>query len=190
MPQFRTEPLCTATWNAFAELVERHNGVWGSCWCVEFHEHGNLRGPHRRELKHRKVREGTTHASLVFAGERCVGWCQFGTPAELPRIKHLKVYSQGVDRLPDWRITCFFVDKEFRGQGVASAALSGALNLMAEMGGGVVESYPEDVEGRTVSASFLHNSRLSMFESQGFSRVRRLGKNHWVVAKHLPRAAQ
>jgi hypothetical protein len=34
-----------------------------------------------------------------------------------------------------------------------------------------------------VSAAFLYNSRLSMFERQGFARVRQLGKNHWVVAQ-------
>lgn len=136
------------------------------------------------------MHEGTTHAALVFDDDRCVGWCQFGSPSELPRIKHLRVYAEGATSSPDWRITCFFVDKDHRGQGVASTALAGALALIEQMGGGLVESYPEDVEGRTVSASFLHNSRLSMFESQGFARVRRLGKNHWVVAKTIPNGSQ
>ena len=49
--------------------------------------------------------------------------------------------------------------------------------------GGTVESYPEGVDGRSVSASFLHNATLSTFEHQGFERTRRLGKNHWVVTK-------
>jgi len=62
-------------------------------------------------------------------------------------------------------------------------ALAGALELIAAKGGGVVESYPEDVDGRTVSTSFLYNSRLSMFERQGFQRAARLGKNHWVVSR-------
>lgn len=85
--------------------------------------------------------------------------------------------------LPDWRITCFFVDKDYRGKGVASVALAGALQEISRLGGGTVESYPESVANRSVSASFLYNSRLSMFEGQGFERVRQLGKNHWVVAK-------
>ncbi len=92
---------------------------------------------------------------------------------------------EGMDKQPDWRITCFFVDKEYRGQGVASAALAAALEQISRLGGGVVESYPEDVGDRKVSASFLHNSRLVMFEKQGFNRMRRLGKNHWVVARRV-----
>lgn len=86
-------------------------------------------------------------------------------------------------KLPDWRITCFFVDRAYRGQGVAAAALEGALREIDRLGGGTVESYAEGVEGRSVSASFLYNGTIGMFERQGFERTRRLGKNHWVVTK-------
>ena len=87
--------------------------------------------------------------------------------------------------LPDWRITCFFVDKAYRGRGVASVALEGALQEIARLGGGTVESYPEEVEGRSVAASFLHNGTVPMFERRGFERIRRLGKRRWVVTKVL-----
>jgi len=48
-----------------------------------------------------------------------------------------------------------------------------------------VESYPEDVEDRPVSGSFLYNSTVTIFERLGFQRTRRLGKNHWVVSMVL-----
>jgi len=190
MPTFATKPLSPSTWHDFAALVERHNGVWGGCWCLEFHPEGKERGPNRREKKELRVRHGVAHAALVYDGATCVGWCQFGTPEELPRIKHLRVYNEEVVAPPDWRVTCFFVDKEYRGQGVSAVALAGALEEIARLGGGNVESYPEDVTDRKVSASFLYNSRLSMFEGQGFERVRRLGKNHWVVAKAVRAVAE
>src|SRR5258708_27010145 len=183
MTDFTVKSLAPSTWPDFAALVERHNGVWGGCWCLEFHPEGKERGAHRRKAKEQRVRESTAHAALVYDGATCVGWCQFGAPEELPRMKHLRVYSEGKATPPQWRITCFFVDKEHRGKGVSSIALAGALAEIALLGGGSVESYPEDVADRTVSASFLYNSRLAMFERQGFKRVRRLGKNHWVVTK-------
>jgi GNAT superfamily N-acetyltransferase len=179
---FVIKPLSPATWPGFAALVERHGGIWGGCWCLEFHPEGKERSPRRRDLKECRVRQGTAHAALVYDGSCCVGWCQFGSPEELPRIKHQRDYREGLHALPDWRITCFFVDKAWRGRGVAAAALAGALQQISRLGGGTVESYPEDVSGRRVSASFQYNSRLSMFEAQGFRRVRRLGKHHWVVA--------
>lgn len=182
---FAIKPLSNATWPAYEALVERHGGVWGGCWCMEFHPDGKERGPHRKGRKECRVRDGTAHAALVFDSERCVGWCQFGSPEELPRIKHRRAYELADTSRPDWRITCFFVDKEYRGRGVSSIALAGALTLIAECGGGTVESYPEDVEGRSVSASFLHNGRLAMFEHQGFRRVAQIGKNHWVVSRSV-----
>jgi len=186
MSGFNVKALSESPWPDFATLVERHNGVWGGCWCLEFHPDGKERGAHRREAKEQRVRQGTAHAALVYDGAACVGWCQFGAPEELPRIKHLRVYMEGATTPPEWRITCFFVDKNYRGKGVSSAALAGALEQIALLGGGTVESYPEDVDGRPVLGSLLYNSRLGMFERQGFERTRRLGKNHWVVTRIVP----
>ncbi|MFF4019714.1 GNAT family N-acetyltransferase [Streptomyces sp. NPDC001843] len=119
----------------------------------------------------------------MYDGETCVGWCQFGPTGELPRIKHRRAYLQGDPELPDWRITCFFVHRGHRRKGVAAVALEGALGEIARLGGGSVESYPEDADGRSVSASFLYNGTLALFESRGFARTRRLGKHHWVVSR-------
>ena len=119
----------------------------------------------------------------MFDGAECVGWCQFGSPGELPRIKHRRAYEAGLGDLPDWRITCFFADRAKRRSGIAAAALAGALQEIARLGGGTVESYPEDTAGQSVSSSFLYNGTLALFESQGFERTRRLGKHHWVVAR-------
>jgi GNAT superfamily N-acetyltransferase len=186
VPDFQVRPLDATTWPDFAGLVERHNGVWGGCWCLGFHEEG-ANGVHspeeRRGLKKARVKAGRAHAALVYDGPTCVGWCQFGPTAELPRIKHLRVYSQGLSALPDWRITCFFVDSKYRRKGVSAAALNGALVEIARFGGGKVESYPQEIEDRPVSSSFLNNGTLAMFERSGFTRIRRLGKNHWVVEK-------
>jgi GNAT superfamily N-acetyltransferase len=151
-----------------------------------FHEEGVGRGhtvEGNRAAKQQRVREGRAHAALVYDGETCVGWCQFGPTDELPRIKHKRAYLEGLEALPDWRITCFFVDSKCRRKGVAAAALAGALEQIAQLGGGTVESYPEDSEGRKVSGSFLHNGTLAMFESQGFERSRRIGKHRWVVTR-------
>jgi ribosomal protein S18 acetylase RimI-like enzyme len=182
----RARALDETTWPDFAALVERHNGVWGGCWCMAFHAEGVGRtktAAQNRLEKEYRVTEGRAHAALVYDGPTCVGWCQFGPTDELPRIKRRRAYLDGLGALPDWRITCFFVDSKCRRKGVASTALEGALHEIAQRGGGTVESYPEDTAARKVSSSFLHNGTLAMFESHGFERTRRLGKHHWVVTK-------
>jgi GNAT superfamily N-acetyltransferase len=189
MTGFGVRPLDASTWPDFARLVESHNGVWGGCWCMGFHAEGVGRtktAAQNRSEKERRVREGRAHAALVYDGPACVGWCQFGPTDELPRIKHRCAYLDGLGALPDWRITCFFVDRSHRRSGVASAGLGGALQEIARVGGGTVESFPEAVDGRSVSSSFLHNGTVSLFESHGFERARRLGKHRWLVTKVAP----
>ncbi|HEY6627509.1 MAG TPA: GNAT family N-acetyltransferase [Acidimicrobiia bacterium] len=185
MAGYQVKPLDKETWPDFASLVERHNGVWGGCWCLEFHPEGSQKGVDRRALKEQRVNENRAHAALVFDGDLCIGWCQFGSPDELPRIKFGRAYGEAAAEPPEWRITCFFVDKAYRHKGVAAAALKGALSEIARLGGGTVESSPDDVEGRKVSNSFLYNANLAMFEKQGFERTRQLGKNSWLVTKEV-----
>ncbi len=179
---YNVRRLDELTWPAFAALVEHNNGIFGGCWCMGFHPEGvgkDTTAELNRARKLARVRAGTAHAALVFRGEDCLGWCQFGSPAELPRIKSRAAYEKGRTALPDWRIGCCYVGKGHRRQGVASAALAGALDLIAALGGGTVEGYPE-VAG-VVPAGFLFNGALSSYEQLGFTRNRKIGKHRWVV---------
>jgi GNAT superfamily N-acetyltransferase len=186
VPSYDVKPLDESTWPDFADLVERNGGVWGGCWCMGFHPEAFGSSPEEsRDRKLARVRTGDAHAALVYDGHTCVGWCQFGSSTELTRLKNRKAYEQGLTDLPDWRITCFYVDKTRRRQGVSDAALAGALDLIARHGGGTVESYPEDTEARKVSSSFLHNGTVGMFERHGFTRDRRIGKDRWVVRNRV-----
>jgi GNAT superfamily N-acetyltransferase len=184
MIDYRTKPLDTTTWPDFARLVEANNGVWGGCWCMWYHTKDEAASPElKRKAKECLVREGRAHASLVFDGTDCVGWCQFGSPQELPRIHNERAYLATNPTLPDWRITCFFSGKGYRGKGVASAALKGAIDQIKNLGGGRIEGYPEDIAGRKASPAFLFNGALSMFERHGFKRSLLIGKHKWVVTR-------
>lgn len=181
-PTYTVKALDQSTWPAFAALVERNNGIFGGCWCIGFHPEGTQAGAAaHRAAKQQRVREGRAHAALVFDGDDCVGWCQFGAPDEVPRIKSRKAYEAGLRNPPDWRIACCYVGKGRRRQGVATAALAGALDLIAAAGGGTVEGYPEDAG--SVPAGFLFNGALSTYEKLGFIRERMIGKHRWVVTR-------
>ncbi len=184
-------PLTTETWDAFADLAERHNGVWGGCWCTWFHTthaEKTFTADGNRALKERLVREGRAHAALVFDEERAVAWCEYGTPDELPNINHRKEYEAGLVEPADYRITCFFVDKTCRRKGLSEAALHGALGLIAQAGGGRVEAYPQDTQGKKINASLLYSCTRSLFEQAGFTYERPKGKNHCVMSTTVPPA--
>jgi hypothetical protein len=181
------KPLDEETWPAFARLVEDNNGVWGGCWCMGFHVklgEGRTAAQNRAE-KEQLVREGRTHNALVLDGDRCLGWCQFGSPEELPEVKSRRRYEKELTELPDWRVTCFFTGKGLRGRGVADVALGGALDQIAGLGGGVVEGYPEETDDRKVSGSFLHTGPMAAFERHGFTRTRPISPHRWVVTRSV-----
>jgi hypothetical protein len=186
---YTTRPLSTDTWGDFARLVEANNGVWGGCWCMGFHPEGVGKGhtpSQNREAKHEHVRKGTVHQVLVYDGDECVGWCQYGSPAELPNIKNRKAYEKESTGLPDWRIGCIFTGSGHRGEGVARAAVTGALAAIKEAGGGIVEAYPEQVEGRAPQrGSYLHTGPENLFEEFGFERDRRIAKWRWVMRRRV-----
>ena len=186
MGEYEIRALDASTWDAFARLAEKHNGMgFGGCWCTWFHSRvGRPEGEKGRPWKERLVREGDAHAALVFDGDAAVAWCQYGSPDELPNIHHRKEYeATRTDEPPDYRITCIFVDRDYRRKGVAGVALRGALDLIAKAGGGVVEGYPQDTQGKKISASFLYNTTRSLYEQTGFSYDRPKGKNHCVMRR-------
>jgi GNAT superfamily N-acetyltransferase len=193
---FVVKPLDASTWSEYAALIERSGGLFGGCWCTWFHLHPDP--PERvelgnREFKKRLVEAGLTHAALVFDGNQAVAWAQFGAVAELPNIHHRKQWEAETEQFPDYRITCVFVDKRSRGKGLAAVAVRGALWLIAQQGGGLVEAYPHDLAdkkkaGKKTSASFLYNSTRTMYEREGFAYLRPKGQGNCVMSKHVPAA--
>ena len=184
-------PLTSRTWSLFDDLVLRHNGIFGGCWCIWFHPDSDERGQGaegNRALKRRLVQDGVAHAALVVHGDEAIAWAEYGTPAELPNIHHRKQYEAETDVVPDYRVTCIFVDKRYRRKGLAETALRGALDLVARSGGGVVEGYPHFPPEKKTSSSFLYNATTTMYERCGFELVRPKGLRNSVMRRTVPAA--
>lgn len=188
MARFLVRELGLETWSDFVRIMEKHNGVWGGCWCVAYHvkpDESNRTAASRRKYKERLVRANRSHAALVYDGPDVVGWCQFGSPAELPaRMGGFRKLGQAE---PDWRITCFFVDRDRRRQGIAETALAGALRIIAAKGGGTIDGYPIATRGKPYSSSFLFGGTESMFAEVGFRPLGSLGTSKRVMRRVVRR---
>ncbi|KGM10828.1 hypothetical protein N868_13570 [Cellulomonas carbonis T26] len=61
--EYSVRLLDASTWDVFAELVERNNGIFGGCWCLGWHPEGRERGISRREVKEeRRASRGSRSA--------------------------------------------------------------------------------------------------------------------------------
>ena len=136
--------------------------------------------------------DGAAHAALIVRqgadGEEAIAWAQYGSPDELPNLHHRKQYLEDLTEAgesePDFRITCIFVDKRFRGHGVVTTALHGALDQIAQAGGGIVEGYPHIPRtDKPTSSSFFYNGTRSVYERAGFEFVRAKGLRNTVMRR-------
>ena len=144
-----------------------------------------------------RAARGTGRSSNVWwpTGSRTRRWSTTATgpshgrstaPEELPDIQHRKEYLATSERLPDYRITCILVERGLRGQGLAATALRGAVELIAQAGGGLVEGYPHDTGGvRKKNSSFLYNGTRTMYEREGFTYDRPKGQGNCVMVREV-----
>jgi GNAT superfamily N-acetyltransferase len=189
---FTVKELSSSTWQDFEKLAMKQ----GHCWCMYYQRprpvHGEFstaeRGRMNKKAKEILVRQGRSHAALVYDGGIPVGWCQYGPREELPRIDAGRNYKK-LESLPAdkklWRITCFFVDKEYRGRGVARTALKGALESIKKQGGGTVEAYPVVSKNLSKVAEWMWFGSPSMFRREGFKPVAPLGTSYHLMRRTI-----
>src|SRR2546427_5059196 len=168
----------------------------GYCWCMYYQRPRpvgrNLSNVERKAKNRRDKaalgRASRSHAILVYDGEKTVGWCQYGVKDELPRIdagRNYRKVAPPVEAEKLWRITCFFVDKDYRGKGVAKLALKAALDSIKKQGGGVVEAYPVVSEKMAAVAEWRWFGTPSMFRREHFRTVAPLGSSGVLMRKTI-----
>jgi len=185
--EYTVSELSFENFSDFERLAQKQGG----CWCMHYQREKPLRvhGDEWKRINQKDkkalVKKGKSHAIIVYAGERPVGWCQYGPKEELPRIDagrgYKKIGPPETDRKL-WRITCFFTDREFRGKGVSKIALRAALASIRKQGGGIVESYPVVSKKMAAVAEWRWFGTPSMFEREGFKQVGPLG-NTWILMR-------
>ena len=98
--------------------------------------------PIQRRAKNKRdkkslVDQDRSHGVLLYDRGNPIGWCAYGLKQEFPRIDDGRNYKRlGSLDEPEklWRITCFFVDRNYRKKGVAKVALDAALDSIRARG--------------------------------------------------------
>ncbi len=189
---YRISELSLETYRDFEQLAMKQGG----CWCMHYQRTKPLprnvpteqREKINRTDKKKLVKQGQSHAILVYSGKTPVGWCQYGIEEELPRIDAGRGYKKIGPPNSDeklWRITCFFVDKDYRGKGVAKFALKSALESIKKQGGGIVEAYPVVSKKMAAVAEWRWFGTPSMFWREGFKKVAPLGTSGVLMRKTI-----
>ena len=169
--KLEVRPLTLDLWPAFKDLFGE-NGACNGCWCMYWRI-----GPAYRKRPQEAnkaalraiVRQGPPPGLLAFDGDLAVGWCQLTPRDALPWLDRTWRF-QRVDHLPVWSLSCLYVRKGYRRQGITSALVRAALKAAKAAGAPAVEAYPLDA-ALTPSAS--STGYASTFARFGFRVVAR-----------------
>jgi GNAT superfamily N-acetyltransferase len=121
---------------------------------------------------HELVKREPPIGLLAFDGDLAVGWCQLTPRADLPWLDRAWRVKR-VDDLLVWSLSCFYIRKGYRKQGVTSALIDAALDTARRAGAPALEAYPLDAK---LTPSTSSTGYVSTFLKAGFK----------VVARHVP----
>ena len=172
-----TRPLTPDLWPAFEDLFGK-SGASNGCWCMYWRIGSAYRQAAPGEDRYQRnraafkavVKRGPPPGLLAFDGVVAVGWCQLTPRGALPWLERRATRTWKAGAAPAWAISCFYIRKGYRRQGVTVALIEAALDLARKAGAPALEAYPLDAR-ETTSTSFT--GYASTFARAGFKTVGR-----------------
>lgn len=161
------------------ERLAGERGFTSGCWCmwwrVTSQEFSERHGDGLREDLKTLVAQGDEPGLVAYSGDVPIGWVALAPRDAYPRLNRSPKLKP-VDDQPVWSISCFYIDRHYRRQGVAGKLLQAAVDYARAHGAQAVEAYPIDTSTRTSRAGAeLYTGTLPMFEQAGFREVARRG---------------
>jgi GNAT superfamily N-acetyltransferase len=168
-------PLSPKRWKDF-EMLFGSNGACAGCWCLFWKKprklfHADAYDKNRLDQK-QLVEKGTIPGFMAYVGSEPVGWCAVEPRENYPALERSRILKP-VDDEPVWSVTCFFVSRKFRRQGITIALLKEAVNYVSSRGGRIVEGYPVEVAGGKSADAFIYTGTASAYIQAGFTEVAR-----------------
>lgn len=153
------------------------------CWCMVWRDKppgaalwkGRERQQKMKSALYSRVVDGIPVGILAYGDGVPAGWCSVA-----PRSTHRKLggpVSPGGDDSQVWSVTCFFVQRQFRGNGLFGRLLKAAIAEARRKGANVIEAYP--VERNSPSYRFM--GYVDSFREEGFAHVGRAGTRRHVM---------
>lgn len=140
---------------------------------------GKTLAAHNRESIRNLVDARQFTGILAYQGKTPVGWLSFGPREVFAKLEGSPVMKP-VDTERVWSIICFVVPSAYRGQGVATALLRGAIDYAKKKRVNRLEAYPVDKPGRSHDDSMWFGAK-SMYDKAGFYEVARRRPQRPVV---------
>jgi GNAT superfamily N-acetyltransferase len=176
MSEMEFRALTPDCWQDFEQLFGP-KGVCGGCWCMYWKlgrkEFDGNQGENNRLAQKAIVDTGIKPGLLAYVNGTPAGWVAVEPRTHYPTLARSRILKP-VDDLPVWSITCFFVDRKYRRQGLSVALLMAAVEHVRHEGGTLLEGYPVDPgENKKYPPVFAYTGLVTAYLQAGFKEVRR-----------------
>ena len=118
------------------------------------------------------VEQGREPGILLHVDGVPAAWCSVAPRTEFVALARSRVWAP-VDDNPVWSISCFFVAKGHRNQGLSVELLKAAIEFGRSHGARIVEGYPQEVEGDHLPAAFVWTGLAAAYRKAGFQEALR-----------------
>ncbi|MEO1090526.1 MAG: GNAT family N-acetyltransferase [Pseudomonadota bacterium] len=145
---FDCHPLTPDRFGALEALFAT-DGVTRDCWCMYWRVRAKDWKAGSGSARHRAFRDrievGPPPGVLAYRSGEAVGWVQVTPRSDVPRFngaRSAKPNAQDTDLDQTWAISCFFLRKDVRRQGLMTDLARAACAFAAERGAQAVEAAP------------------------------------------------
>lgn len=170
--------------NDLARLIEARGGPQ-SCWCMAWRDKPahvtRAKGAEGRALRRAamksRVDRGDHVGLLAYVGDTPVGWCSSGPLAGFRRLGGPK----DIDPATTWAISCFFVPRDRRGEGISRALAVAAIDTARAAGATLFQVTAVD----PASPSYRFMGFVGLYRDLGFHEVAMAGTRRHVMRLDL-----
>lgn len=186
--QLTFESLTKGNWNKFLQLFG-DKGACGNCWCTYFRltkadfNEGKING-YNKDAMYNLVKENKPTGLLGFYEGQPIAWCAFAPRDHFIKLEKSRVHKRIDDNFV-WSIPCFFIDKNFRRQGVSVELLKAVINYAKEKNIKIIEAYPTIPTQEKLPDAFAWIGIYKSFKKAGFKIVDRTSKNRPMVRYYV-----
>jgi GNAT superfamily N-acetyltransferase len=180
-------PLKKSNWRDF-EILFGERGACGGCWCMSWRlsraEFDKKKGSGNKRAMKKLVESEEQIGIIAYLDRKPIGWCAVAPREKFVKLENSRVLKP-IDDKPVWSITCFFILKEFRRQGLSVEVLKGVIDFCKKKKVKILEAYPIIPYSKNMPAAFAWTGFQSMFEKAGFEVAKRWSKARPIMRHYL-----